>query len=187
MSSLCWMHSTISTARATQRSCLPLEAQFLSKQTAACMVQGPVTMELGTGVNKAAHSLDIFLDGGKGFDKRYVPGPQRWLYPVVKHAAMVVLCSPVEGELVESVPDLIKGLNMSSTVEVVSGCKVGAHVRQSSDLQTSPGTVIMANPCKSTLLSDIEKLRAAESLGSSAGGIYRIEQVRARSAAVAGA
>ena len=54
-------------------------------------VQGPVTMEIGTGVNKAAHSLDIFLDGGEEFDKRYTPGPQRWLYPVVKHATMVIL------------------------------------------------------------------------------------------------
>merc|ERR1712072_409149 len=114
-------------------------------------------------------------------------GPQRWLYPMVKHAAMVVLCSPVEGELVESVPDLIKELNLSSTVEVVSNCKAGAHVRQSSDLQTSPGTVIMANPCQSTLLSDIEKLRAAESLGSSAGGIYCIKQVLVCAAAAAGA
>lgn len=140
-------------------------------------VQGPVTMELGTGVNKAAHSLDIFLDCGKEFDKRYVAGPQRWLYPVVKHAAMVVLCSPVEGELVESVADLIKDLNLSSTMEVVSGCKVGAHVRQSSDLQSSPGTVIMANPCETTLLSDIEKLRVAESLGSTAGGIYFVKQL----------
>jgi len=144
-------------------------------------------MELGTGVNKAAHSLDIFLDGGKEFDKRYISGPQRWLYPVVKHAAMVVLCSPVEGELAKSVPELIRELNLSSTVDVVSACKVGAHVRQSSDLQTSPGTVIMANPCESTLLADIEKLRAAESLGSAAGGIYCVKRLPVTLAAAAGA
>jgi biotin carboxylase len=150
-------------------------------------VQGPVTMELGTGVNKAAHSLDIFLDSGKEFDGRYRPGAQRWLYPVVKHAAMVVLCSPVEGELVQSVPELIHELKLSSTVEVVSGCKAGAWVRQSSDLQTSPGTVIMANVSNEALLADIEKLRAAESLGSAAGGIYRVKQARTAAAAAAGA
>merc|ERR1711937_479557 len=108
-------------------------------------VQGPMLIEAATGTNKAAHSLDVFLDGGKEFDKKYVQGPQRWLYPVQQHGAMVILCSPVAGELLASVSEEIAKLNLSSTLEIISGCKRGAQVRQSSDLQTSPGTVVMAH------------------------------------------
>jgi len=42
-------------------------------------VQGPRAMELSTGTNKAAHSLDIFVDGGVNFERLYRPGPQRYL------------------------------------------------------------------------------------------------------------
>lgn len=136
--------------------------------------QGPMLIEAVTGTHKAAQSLDVFLDGGKEFDKKYVPGPQRWLYPVQRHGAMVILCSPVAGELLASVPEEIAKLNLSSTLEIISGCKRGAQVRQSSDLQTSPGTVLMAHESEEVLLADIAKLRAAESLGSAPGGIYQV-------------
>merc|ERR1712059_75389 len=115
-------------------------------------VQGPRAMELSTGTNKARHSLDIFIDGGMNFDKLYVPGPRRYLYPVLRHSAQLVLCSPYDGRLMESVTQGIHNLELPSVVEVISRFKRGDHVVQSSDLQTSPGTVLMVNDSEDQLI-----------------------------------
>jgi len=135
-------------------------------------VQGPLAMELSTGTNKATHSLDIFVDGGRNFEKLYVSGPDRYLYPISRHSAQLVLCSPFEGTLVEGVKVAINELKLPSVVEVVSRFGKGDRVMQSSDLQTSPGTVLMVNDSEQKLMEDISRLREAE---ASAEGIYRIE------------
>merc|ERR1712187_460174 len=125
-------------------------------------VQGPLAMELSTGTNKASHSLDIFVDGGQNLEKLYVPGPNRYLYPVLRHSAQLVLCSPFEGKLISGVSQAIKGLQLPSVVEAISRLGEGDRVVRSSDLQTSPGTVLMVNDSEEQLLEDIMRLRAAE-------------------------
>jgi len=134
-------------------------------------VQGPLAMELATGTNKATHSLDIFVKGGVNFEKLYVQQPGRYLYPVNKHSAQLVLCSPFEGQLVESVKVRIADLHLPSVVEVVCRLDKGSRVLQSSDLQTSPGTVLMVNEDESQLLEDIRCLREAE---ADPKGIYQV-------------
>jgi biotin carboxylase len=135
-------------------------------------VQGPLAMELATGINKATHSLDIFVDGGKNFDKSYRPGPNRYLYPVLKHSAQLVLCSPFKGQLTRSVKESLRNLQISSLVEVVCRLEKGDLVMQSSDLQTSPGTVLMVAETEDQLVEDIKRLRNAE---SDPHGIYQVE------------
>merc|ERR1711972_1317387 len=83
-------------------------------------VQGPRAMELSTGINKATHSLDIFVDGGKNFEKLYVAGSNRYLYPVSRHCAQLVLCSPFEGTLTQSVVEAISELKLPSVIETMS-------------------------------------------------------------------
>lgn len=135
-------------------------------------VQGPRAMELSTGTNKATHSLDIFVGGGQNFDKLFVPGPNRYLYPVLRHSAQLVLCSPFEGMLAESVSRAINELRLPSVLEVVSRYGKGDCVVQSSDLQTSPGTVLMVNHSEAQLVEDISRLRAAE---ADVAGVYRLQ------------
>jgi len=134
-------------------------------------VQGPLAMEIATGTNKATHSLDVFVGGGKTFDELYVQGPHRYLYPVVKHSVQLVLCSPFEGELKKGVQQAIQELNLPSLVEVVCRLGPGDCVLQSSDLQTTPGTVLMAHESEEQLLEDIKKLRDAE---EHVNGIYLV-------------
>jgi len=135
-------------------------------------VQGPLAMELSTGTNKAKHSLDIFIDGGANFDKLFGSSPGRYLYPVQRHSAQLVLCSPYTGSLVKSVAESIHELNLPSVVEVISRFRKGDCVMQSSDLQTSPGTVLMVNDSEEQLVEDIARLRAAE---AAANGVYMVE------------
>jgi len=141
-------------------------------------VQGPLAMELATGTNKADHSLDIFVDGAVNFEKLYVScpsgcsqHPSRYLYPVVKHSAQLVLCSPFKGALTSGVKEAIADLQLPSIVEVVSRYGKGDHVMQSSDLQTSPGTVLMVNESEQQLVEDIRRLREAEADNN---GIYHV-------------
>merc|ERR1712110_756811 len=119
---------------------------------------------------------DIFVDGAVNFEKLYVPcpsgysgHPSRYLYPVVKHSAQLVLCSPFKGALTKGVKQAIADLQLSSVVEVVSRYGKGDRVMQSSDLQTSPGTVLMVNESEQQLLEDIRRLREAE---ADKNGIY---------------
>jgi len=134
-------------------------------------VQGPLAMELATGTNKATHSLDIFVGGGVNFEHLYMPGPSRYLYPVIKHTAQLVLCSPFTGWLVAGVKQSIDDLRLPSVVEVVCRLGKGDLVMQSSDLQTSPGTVLMVNGDKEELVKDIQRLREAETV---VNGIYYV-------------
>jgi len=134
-------------------------------------VQGPLAMELATGTNKATHSLDVFVQGGMNFEKLYVQQPGRYFYPVNKHSAQLVLCSPLEGQLAQSVKVGITDLHLPSVVEVVCRLEKGSRVMQSSDLQTSPGTVLMVNEDESQLLEDICRLRSAE---ADPKGIYQV-------------
>jgi len=141
-------------------------------------VQGPLAMELATGTNKAEHSLDIFVDGAVNFAKLYAmcpspnsPYPSRYLYPVTKHSAQLVLCSPFSGSLKEGVKQAITDLELPSIVEVISRYGKGDCVMQSSDLQTSPGTVLMVNESEQQLVEDIRRLREAE---ADKNGIYRV-------------
>lgn len=135
-------------------------------------VQGPLAMELATGVNKATHSLDVFVGGGRSFEKLYIPGPSRYLYPVLKHSAQLVLCSPFKGRLMVSVKQAIQDLQLPSLVEVVCRLGKGDCVVQSTDLQTSPGTVLMVHESEDQLVHDIQRLREAE---ADACGAYQIE------------
>lgn len=137
-------------------------------------VQGPRAIELATGTNKASHSLDIFVGGGENFERLYVQGPQRYLYPVLKYSAQLVLCSPFQGQLQEAVAQAIQELGLPSVVEVMCRFGRGDAIVRSSDLQTSPGTVLMVNDSEEQLLADIRCLRAAEAAGAGAGGIYRV-------------
>jgi len=135
-------------------------------------VQGPLAMELATGTNKAAHSLDVFVGGGDNFDKLYTPDAQRYLYPVLKHSAQLVLCSPFNGHLLAGVKQSIEDLQLPSVLEVVCRLGKGDKVVQSSDLQTSPGTVLMVHECEEQLLKDMRRLREAE---ADCKGIYQIQ------------
>jgi len=134
-------------------------------------VQGPLAMEIATGTNKAAHSLDVFVGGGKNFEELYTPGPHRYLYPVLKHSVQLVLCSPFQGELTKGVQQAIEELNLPSLVEVVCSLGPGDRVVQSSDLQTTPGTVLMAHESEEQLVTDIKKLRDTE---EHVHGIYQV-------------
>lgn len=98
-------------------------------------------------------------------------GLGRYLYPVIKHTAQLVLCSPFKGRLVESVKRSIGDLRLPSVVEVVCRLQKGDTVMQSSDLQTSPGTVLMVNENEDQLVEDIRRLRDAE---ADADGIYQV-------------
>jgi len=141
-------------------------------------VQGPLAMELATGINKADHSLDVFVDGAVNFEKLYAscpshqsPNSHRYLYPVVKHSAQLVLCSPFGGPLTKGVKEAIADLQLPSVVEVISRYGKSDRVMQSSDLQTSPGTVLMVNESEQQLLEDICRLREAEEDNN---GIYHV-------------
>jgi biotin carboxylase len=137
-------------------------------------VQGPLAMELATGTNKADHSLDVFVDGAVNFERLYASCPgghKRYMYPVVKHSVQLVLCSPFKGALTKGLKQAIADLQLSSVVEVVSRYGKGDCVMQSSDLQTSPGTVLMVNESEQQLLEDICRLRDAE---ADHNGIYHV-------------
>jgi biotin carboxylase len=138
-------------------------------------VQGPLAIKLATGTNKATYSLDIFVGGGVNFESLYMQAPGRYLYPVIKHTAQLVLCSPFKGRLNQSVKQSMDDLRLPSVAEVVCRLGKGDLVMQSSDLQTTPGTVLMVNDSEEQLVLDIQRLREAE---ADVNGIYQVGETR---------
>eukprot|EP00442_Polarella_glacialis_P010092 CAMPEP_0115054878 /NCGR_PEP_ID=MMETSP0227-20121206/4340_1 /TAXON_ID=89957 /ORGANISM="Polarella glacialis, Strain CCMP 1383" /LENGTH=497 /DNA_ID=CAMNT_0002439405 /DNA_START=36 /DNA_END=1529 /DNA_ORIENTATION=+ len=127
-------------------------------------LQGPRLIELATGTSKATAAADVLL-GGELFEKNWVPPPGRYLYPLHRHCVQMVLISPVEGFLTEPIQDTILAMNLASVVEILPALQKGGYLRQSIDLNSSAGTLLMVHSSKEQLEADIAQIRAAEESG----------------------
>merc|ERR1711972_568071 len=79
-------------------------------------LQGPRLIELATGCSKAHAAADTLL-GGKLFEERFVPAPERFLYPLQQQCQQLVLISPVEGYLKKPIQETIAEMMLPSVVE----------------------------------------------------------------------
>eukprot|EP00442_Polarella_glacialis_P018584 CAMPEP_0115153448 /NCGR_PEP_ID=MMETSP0227-20121206/66733_1 /TAXON_ID=89957 /ORGANISM="Polarella glacialis, Strain CCMP 1383" /LENGTH=470 /DNA_ID=CAMNT_0002564191 /DNA_START=36 /DNA_END=1448 /DNA_ORIENTATION=+ len=100
-------------------------------------LQGPRLIELATGTSKATAAADVLLGGD----------------------------SPVEGFLTEPIQDTILAMNLASVVEILPALQKGGYLRQSIDLNSSAGTLLMVHSSKEQLEADIAQIRAAEESG----------------------
>jgi len=127
-------------------------------------LQGPRLIELATGTSKAHAAADVLL-GGELFEKRYVPPPGRFLYPLQKQCKQLVLISPVEGYLTKPIQETVAEMKLPSVVEVLPALQKGGYLRQSIDLNSTAGTLLMVHESQDQLDADVAKIRAAEENG----------------------
>lgn len=127
-------------------------------------LQGPRLIELATGTSKATAAVDALLNG-ELFDHNWVPPPGRYLYPLKKHCQQLVLISPTEGYLTKPIQDVILSMKLPSVVEILPAVQKGGYLRQSCDLNSAAGTLLLVHESEEQLIADIERVREAEDNG----------------------
>jgi len=126
-------------------------------------LQGPKLIELSTGTSKATYAADSIISGGELFHQLCsASAPARYLYPVVKQCVMLMLISPVQGYLHNSIKDTIADMALPSVIDVLSQAEKGSYLAQTIDLATLPGTVIMVHESLDQINEDIQKIRDIE-------------------------
>jgi len=135
-------------------------------------LQGPRLIELCTGTSKATYAADVLLGGGELFSSLYTPPPSRYLYPMPRQCVQLVLISPVQGYLKVAIQDAITQMQLPSVVEVLPAVSKGGYLRQSCDLPTSAGQVLMVHESEDQIKADICQIRAAEE----SGNLYLVSQ-----------
>jgi len=116
----------------------------------------------------ATLAADSMISGGELYS---ASTPARYLYPVVKQCVMMMLISPVQGYLNNSVKDTIADMTLPSVIDVLTHAEKGSYLVQTIDLATLAGTVMMAHESLDQVNADIQKIRDAE--GNLA--LYRVE------------
>jgi len=125
-------------------------------------LHGPKLIEMCTGTSKATYTTDVLVNGGEIFDKLYQPGADRFLYPLMKNCIMLNLVSSVEGYLQVDIKEEIFKLDLSSVVDVLPTVEKGGLIRQSKDLPTLAGSVLMVHESMEQIEADIQQIRKAE-------------------------
>merc|ERR1712232_1020110 len=97
--------------------------------------------------------------------KRFVPAPERFLYPLQKQCQQLVLISPVEGYLTKPIQKTIAEMKLPSVVETLPALQKGGFLRQTIDLNSAAGTLLMVHESEDQLKADIAQIRAAEESG----------------------
>lgn len=128
-------------------------------------LQGPKLIELATGTSKATYLADVLAGDGELFRKCYVPEPDRYLYPVQKQCVQLILISPVEGYLKRPIQTVIAAMELPSVMEVCPAVQKGGFVRQTIDLPSSTGGVLMVHDSMELIEEDIRRIRKAEENG----------------------
>jgi hypothetical protein len=126
-------------------------------------LQGPRLIEECTGTSKAPYTSDALVCGGALFQQRYQEtSVGRYLYPTIKHCFMLMLISPVEGYLQVSLEEELRKMNLQSVLEILPAVSKGEYLRQTKDLPTLAGTILMVHESKEQIESDIHMIREAE-------------------------
>lgn len=128
-------------------------------------LQGPRLIELATGTSKASYVVDALMDGGALLGRCYVSPPGRFLYPLHKQCVQLVLISPVHGYLRMSIQDVVNGMQLPSLMEVLPAVQKGQYLRQSCDLPTAAGTLLLVHDSAEQIEADIHRIRCAEDKG----------------------
>lgn len=129
-------------------------------------LQGPRLIGLATGTSQAAYAVDAIADGGAMFQQRFLPGPNRFLYPQTKHCLQMVLISHVQGYLKASIEKSIHRLRLPSVVEVIPSVKPGDYLHQTCDLNSATGYVLMVHQSGDQIEEDRRRIREAEESGA---------------------
>eukprot|EP00929_Paragymnodinium_shiwhaense_P040048 TRINITY_DN2093_c0_g1_i1.p1 TRINITY_DN2093_c0_g1~~TRINITY_DN2093_c0_g1_i1.p1 ORF type:complete len:515 (-),score=112.79 TRINITY_DN2093_c0_g1_i1:287-1831(-) len=129
-------------------------------------LQGPHLIGLATGTSKATYVADVLAGQGELFEKHYNVDTGRWLYPLNKQCLQFVIISPVEGYLQKSIAEEIESLQIASVIEVLPSVQPGQFLKQSTDLNTAAGYVLMVHESAEQLEADAQTLRKAIDNGS---------------------
>jgi len=129
-------------------------------------LQGPRLIGLATGTSQAAYAVDAIVDGGATFQQRFVPGFDRFLFPLHKHCLQMVLISPVQGYLKASIEKSIHRLKLASVVEVIPSVQPGDYLNQTCDLNSASGYVLMVHQSSAQIDEDRQRIREAEESGA---------------------
>jgi len=139
-------------------------------------VQGPLLIEKATGTGLASYVADAMMNGWQGdggFLKAHLQAGStsakgRWMYQRNKCATIVMLVSHAEGYLEEDVAKLILSLKLPSLTDsndVFPSLKKGGLLRQTVDLATMAGYVILLHSSPEQITKDIATIRTAEEAG----------------------
>jgi len=129
-------------------------------------LQGPRLIGLATGTSQAAYAIDAIVDGGAMFEQRFLPAPNRFLYPQHKHCLQMVLISNVQGYLKASIEKSIHRLRLPSVVEIIPSVKPGDYIHQTCDLNSATGYVLMVHQSGAQIEQDRQRIREAEENGT---------------------
>jgi len=147
-------------------------------------VQGPLLIEKATGTGKASYVADAMMNGwqGDGGDlKKHLEAGKtsakgRWMYPRQQGAAIVMLVSHSEGYLDVDVTKAIMDLKLPSCAkaeDVFPSLKKGEVLRQTTDLNTMAGYVLLLHASPEQMSKDIATIRAAEE-----AGLYKVSNAK---------
>lgn len=130
-------------------------------------LQGPHLIGLATGTSQQKYAVDAIVGGGRLITKQLEASrPGRWRYPLQRECLQMVLISPVEGYLMTSINQVIEEMRLPSVVEVLPSVQKGQYLRQSCDLNTAAGYVLLVHESGEQLEQDRKRLRAAEESGT---------------------
>lgn len=136
-------------------------------------LQGPHLIGLATGTSQQKYAVDAIVGGGRLITQQMEASrPERWRYPMQKACLQMVLISPVEGYLMTSIIKDIEEMQLPSVVEVLPSLQKGQYLRQTCDLNTAAGYVLLVHESGTQLEQDVKRIRAAEESGS----LYRISK-----------
>jgi len=130
-------------------------------------LQGPRLIELCTGISKATYAADVILSKGELFHQLYQEGrPGRYLYQMNKQCVQMILVSPVEGFLANSIKRALEEMELPSILEILPAVEKGAYLQQTRDLPTVAGTLLLVHESMDQIKADIARIREAEGNGS---------------------
>jgi len=126
-------------------------------------LQGPRIIEMCTGISKATYAADTIISSGELFEKLSSAAlPGRYTYPLLKNAVALMLLSPVQGYLQNSIKEVISNMELPSVIEILPSVQKGEYMSRTQDLATLAGTVIMVHESMDQLEADIFRIREAE-------------------------
>eukprot|EP00667_Euglena_gracilis_P005772 EG_transcript_5811 len=135
-------------------------------------LQGSELIGAATGTSKAAAAVDVMVGGALRFEERYVPPPGRYLYPLEQHCTQMLLISPVEGFLQQSLAAAVEALALPSVYKVLPAYEVGQYLVPSTDLNNAAGYVLLVCESQEQIRHDMQRIREAEEDGR----LYRVSR-----------
>lgn len=126
-------------------------------------LQGPLMVELATGVGIHNLAADVYTNQGRNFEKLHAG---QYRYQLRKHCSMTALVSPVAGRLAEPLDESLNRECLASCFRVLPAVQAGGVLRPTRDLHSLAGMLMMLHEDPKRLREDVLRVRELELEGT---------------------